>query len=356
MFFLVAIAVMSFATIQPNEPPVVFPKDIASIPFDPPIPVQDTMAALQFGLLAFTAPANTFGSCAKCHNEKKGGFSDVPFPIGKRGTHDTYKKRFGQEVTIDVQPVGTPPLYGLAYQELALTDFALGSNGCNAMVEAEKLIAFNKENAKQRKGVYIQVDVAFGAHSQAQLVEALRKEPFYNDLAYKAFGSRYVTEDEVVTAIGMFEQIFLPYESNYQKYLRGDIGLQDMRYAEGMRLFETRCTSCHPSGLSGKERYKKIAPSSFEGFIRVTGDEADRDMIAAPQLYNLQERSGLFHTEEQASIRKGIKMHAPIYPELFEGLTSRDYWDLAGFVKWDLYDEDCSERSINLVLNSWNEE
>lgn len=321
------------------------PTSFEEIEYNSPIEIIDLDAAIVTGKLLFHMPANTFGTCANCHNAKdKGGFSNEPFPVGKRGLFDVMVKEFIPETEIDVQPVGTPSIMNLGRN--ALTDGSLGWQGMNEDIDFEDLCDFNENNRKKFDGVYTQVFAAFDAHSQTPLIASAREIPLFNELMFRAFGDRYVTSTNVAAAIGIFEKSFVSWEAPFQKYVRGEIGREDLANAKGMDLFMNKCVSCHSGASFGNEsRAQKIGNSSFEGFERVTGKLSDRGLITVPSLYGANLASGYFHNEECKTIKTAIKRHSV-------ETTSSERRKLNEFISKDLFDSQISNRVFRVKTDT----
>jgi len=329
--------------------PEPLPTDIADIPFDAPIPVYDYQAAATFGFLALHAPNAQHGACTTCHDVESSGFSLKPFPIGKRREFDKYIAKYLPDVKIDVQKNGTPDFTNLAWNWNSLTHGGLGINGLNKNINPDSLIKFNPNNAKGWKGVYTQVFAAFDAHSQASLVPELRSIPYFNDLAYKAFKLKYVTDESVAVAIGITEQMFVTTEAPYQKALRGEIKFTDLKSPQGMELFlQPTCRNCHDGiNFAGvTKRAHKVGLSETKGLFEITKQPADMNMITIPDVYNLKHASGLGHNESQKTLYSWLKYDhsAQSFPTV--EYSNSDYRELTKFLKHDLFDATLGQRVI----------
>jgi len=321
----IVLAVFGLSQIEP------MPTDIEQIDFNVPVTPVSKSDAYDLGRLAFHLPSSSFGSCASCHAVAKGGYSHERLPKGNRGHFDIILKELDPKSVhlVDDPAERTPPTLNNLFAVNGLNDGALGLAGINSNIDATKLIQFNKHNAKGRDGISTQVSAGFDAHNTAPIVEMMRSSAFCNDLAMLAFGSHYVTEDVIISAIAVYEKAQLPTESNFQKYLRGEAPL---KHFEGYEIYKEKgCANCHgESGEGHKARGLSFAKDAGVGFFRVTKDSADLNFYKAPQLYNLKDAPGLTHKAQKMTIRKAVLSHTDV--------TRKEATQLQRFIKNDLYD------------------
>lgn len=324
------------------------PTDFDSIDFNAPIEVYDKKAAYLLGLFAFTCPSKNVVSCASCHDERKGGFPNESRPVGLNGRFDLYLKEFDQDVKIDFPPVNSPPFYNSAFVQTALTDGALGMGGMNATIDPILLEAFSEHNAKGWDGIYTQATVGLGAHDQTSIKEIMSEYDLFEYLSEQAFQDT-ISETTISVSIGMFERLYVTYDAPFQKYIRNELSANKLSSEFGMTTFLNKCVNCHNgTAFAGNQRARKIAESDFVGFFRVTKDSADLYQIAVPQLYNLRESAGMFHTDEKLTVRAATKKHIEAYDMQ---LSKRELTQLQRFINNDLYDREASKRVLDFVLD-----
>lgn len=321
----IILTVLGLSQIEP------MPTDIEQIDFNVPVVPVSKSDAYDLGRLAFHLPSNQFGSCASCHAVAKGGYSHERLPKGNRGHFDIILKELDPESAhlIDDPAERTPPTLNNLFAVNGLNDGALGLAGINNNVESKKLIAFNRHNAKGRDGISTQVSAGFDAHNIAPIVEMMRSSAICNDLAFSAFGERYITEDVLISAISVYEKSQLPTQSNFQKFLRGE---GNLKHFDGYMVYKEKgCANCHGEmGEGHKGRGKSFAKNAGVGFFRVTKDSADLSFYKAPQLYNLKDAPGLTHKAEKMTIRKAVLSHTDV--------TRKEATQLQRFIRNDLYD------------------
>lgn len=163
--------------------------------------------------------------------------------------------------------------------------------------------------------------------SLAAGVSKLQQTDLYPPLFRKAFGSRTITEKNVLQALAQFERTLISANSKYDKYLRGETQLSSQEI-QGRVLFSNHpeptipvagadCMHCHNEGnrLFTSTDYTRGATTTFfnnglesspkdAGRFMVTGLESDRGKMRAPTLRNIAltapyMHDGRFQTLEQ---------------------------------------------------------
>ncbi len=306
------------------------PKDYKEVDYRSPIPIIDTLAALQLGELLFHNPQATLqGSCASCHKVEKAGFGLTQFPIGNRGDFDVILSHYQDGVNIDVQDVKTPATANCYETDIALWSGALGAKGINKDVSKMKLASFKEQNALGLDGIYTQVFVGGDVHNITPMIENCKDVPFWDEKANKAFGNKLSIYNGSI-AIGMYEKSQVTSQSNFQRWLRGES--EKLHSEQGFKIFLEKCESCHTgSQFGGNVIAEKIGKSDFQGRFILTGDINDLDMVKAPQLYNMKDSPTYFHSSEPITLFRAIKRH---------GLTTTsETWKVRSFLVNDCHDD-----------------
>lgn len=331
MKYLGIISAISFIIISgAHYAELIQPTNYNEVEYNQKLIINDTLAVLQAGMLAFHAPSPVLkGSCAGCHIVEKAGFSNERFPSGNRGLFDELLTRFRDGVIIDKPDIRTPPIINSYTVHNSLTGGELGSGGFNQDVPFDKMAAFKNQNALGFDGIYTQCMVGIDAHFMDPLVESCKSDTVFQKLLNKGFKNGEVSKLTLSVAIGMYEKSITASESNFQRYLRNETNL---KYADGWKIFQDKCISCHSGPAFGNENLaQKIGDSDFIGRFRMTGDSSDIGVVKVPQLYNLADAPGMFHNAEDISIYKAIKKHDI-------EMSYKDRRAVSKFVEKDLYD------------------
>ena len=145
----------------------------------------------------------------------------------------------------------------------------------------------------------------------AEGVSKLQQTELYPPLFRKAFGSRTITEQNVLKALAQFERTLISSNSKYDKFRRREISKLTLDEEAGRQLFLTHpnpvepipganCFHCHTEGnlLFSSTDYTNGAAATFfnngldvspadAGRGGVTGLAADRGKFRAPTLRNI---------------------------------------------------------------------
>ncbi|MFN4146924.1 MAG: cytochrome-c peroxidase [Runella sp.] len=89
------------------------------------------------------------------------------------------------------------------------------------------------------------------------VLQKLRKSEKYPPLFEKAFGSREITTERFVKALSQFTLTLVSSNSKYDRYLRKEPnGTLTPDEADGLRIFEQKCGSCHSGVLQTDQTYR----------------------------------------------------------------------------------------------------
>ncbi|WP_135393996.1 cytochrome-c peroxidase [Hymenobacter metallicola] len=270
--------------------PAGFPQDV-KIPASNPL----TEEGVALGRMLFYEPKlsrNNTMSCGSCHQQSK-AFTD------------------GKALALGVD--GMPNTRGAMSLANILWEPTLNWEGAAVGLETQARQPIeNPVEMHQRLG---------------EGVSKLQQTESYPPLFHKAFGSRTITEENVLKALAQFERTLISANSRYDKYLRGETQLSSQEIA-GKVLFSSHpdptipvagadCMHCHNEGnrLFTSTDYTRGAASSFfnngldatltdQGRFTVTGLESDRGKFRAPTLRNIAltapyMHDGRFQTLEQ---------------------------------------------------------
>ena len=271
-------------------------------------------------------------SCASCHHAAAGFQSGLLQGIGEGGIgfglrgEGRLKSSSYLERDLDVQPIKSPSILNVAYQDVMLWNGQFGAVGSNAGTEANWTVGTPKENNSLGfEGVETQAIAGIGVHRQ------LIDEDFIKSSSYKAlFDVAFPndTEDNCYTklnaalAIAAYERTVLSNEAPFQLWLNGDDFAMSDDELQGARLFfdKGQCYTCHSGpGLNGMEFHALgmndlagenvltvIDEATKKGRGGFTGNSEDDYKFKTPQLYNLKDVDFYGHGGSFTSVREII--------------------------------------------------
>lgn len=296
------------------------------IPQDPLNPI--TSAKVALGKLLFHEPGiatdpfepeglHTY-SCASCHHAKAGfqsgtfqGIGEGGLGFGVSGEARFRNKLYTQDFAIDVQPIRTPSVLNVAYQEAMLYGGRMGGTGINepyanlwqSTTAPEHFNTFGLEGVETQAigGLQIhrmEIDTEFVLHNE------------YKAMFDNVFGNvneidRY-QKYTAGLAIAAYQRTLLPNQAPFQLWLRGNSNAMSSKEKEGAMLFfgKANCATCHTGpafnsmefhalGMNDLNQLNIISsdPPSGANMNRGRGDftqnEEELFQFKVPQLYNL---------------------------------------------------------------------
>ena len=325
--------------------------DYDNIPQDPLNPL--TGAKVEVGKLIYHDPAfATEGialraktwSCASCHHARAGFKSGMIQGIGEGGegfglkgeTRGWFDPEIGTQ-DADVQPVTSPTILNVAFQDVMLWNGQLGnaSNGIiNAGIDPEILMTEGTPkvaNAEGLSGIETQAIAGTGVHRILGFPPELEDSDYYQMLldAFPEY-SRDELHKSSTRAIAAFERTVLANQSPFQLWLRGDSDAMSEKEIAGAEVFfgDGGCVACHqgaafssPIGATADQVFFAVgfADLDFNEVIGGVGDgvrlgrggftqvEEDNYKFKVPQLYNLADIGVFGHGGSFGSVREVIE-------------------------------------------------
>jgi len=271
-------------------------------------------------------------SCASCHHAAAGFQSGILQGIGEGGIgfglhgEGRVKSSSYLESDLDVQPIKSPSILNVAYQEVMLWNGQFGAIGSNAGTEANWTVGTPKENNSLGfEGVETQAIAGLDVH------RLLIDEDFIKNSSYKVlFDVAFLndTEDNRYTklnaalAVAAYERTVLSNEAPFQIWLNGDDFAMSDDELQGARLFfdKGQCYTCHSGpGLNGMEFHALgmndlagdnvltvVDEATKKGRGGFTGNSEDDYKFKTPQLYNLKDVDFYGHGGSFTSVREVI--------------------------------------------------
>lgn len=316
--------------------------DYSNIPQDPLNPLTSEKVALGKLLMHETgtggspqiaAMKNTY-SCASCHQAAAGFAASLRQGIGECGTGFGIKGE-GRIINpnvplenVDLQPLKSPTVLNVAYQDVMLWNGQFGGTGTNAGTEASWTNI--PENNLGLQGVEVQAIKGQGVH------RLLVDDEFVNTYGYKgmfdaafpdsAEAERYSSHNAAL-AIAAYERTLLANQSPWQEWLNGDLQALNNTEKKGAIVFfsKGKCYECHTGPALNDKNFHAFGMGDFddsekavvlddEGFINVkkgrggfTKNAADDYKFKTPTLYNIIDNGFYGHGGTFTSVKEVIK-------------------------------------------------
>lgn len=343
--------------------------DFESIPQDPLNPL--TKDKVELGKLIFHDPAfATEGvalraktwSCASCHHARAGfksgltqGLGEGGEGFGEKGEMRTWHNPEVGTQDADVQPVTSPTVLNVAYQDVMLWNGALGnaSNGIiNVGIEPERLMTPGTPkaaNAEGLSGIETQAIAGTGVHRILGFPPELEGTEYYQRLldAFPEY-SREELNKSSHRAIAAFERTVLANKAPFQLWLRGDEYAMSEAEIAGAEVFfgDGGCVACHqgpalssPVGATADQVFfavgfadldvndiiGEVAAGVRKGRGGLTGNQDDDYKFKVPQLYNLSDVGVLGHGGSFSSVREVVEYKNAAVPQSEAAASNLDF-------------------------------
>jgi cytochrome c peroxidase len=275
---------------------------------------------------------NTY-SCASCHHVAAGFQSGLIQGIGEGGIgfglhgEGRVKSSHYLESEIDVQPIRTPSVLNVAYQDVMLWNGQFGGVGTNLGTESSWTVGTPKENnALGFEGIETQAIAGLDVHrlviDHDFIINSSYKVLFDNAFPNVLESERY-SRINAGLAIAAYERTLLPNEAPFQKWLKGDdLAMNDDELQGAMLFFgKGECYKCHSgpglngmdfhalgmNDLSGANVMTVIDDATKKGRGGFTGNSDDDYKFKTPQLYNLKDVSFYGHGASFQSVKEIVE-------------------------------------------------
>ncbi|MCC6700334.1 MAG: c-type cytochrome [Fluviicola sp.] len=176
------------------------------------------------------------------------------------------------------------------------------------------------------------------------VVQKLQNSQKYRKLFKDAYGSEYVTEQNMLRAFAQFLSMIISDKSKYDKVKRGEATFTAQEQS-GYNLFQAKCSQCHTEPLFTDYQYRNNGlDASFTDLGRglITQNTADYGKFKVPTLRNVEltypyMHDGRFFTLNQVldHYATGIVQSSTIDPLIQSGipLTNTEKQQLIAFLK-----------------------
>ncbi|WP_109436298.1 cytochrome-c peroxidase [Aquimarina sp. AU119] len=333
-------------------------------------------------------------SCASCHHAAAGFSAGIRQGIGEAGSGFGINGN-GRIIDpsiplnlVDIQPIRSPTILNVAYQDVMLWNGQFGGTGTNAGTEANWTNI--PENFLGFQGVEIQAIKGQDVH-RLLIDKDFVKDFNYKKLFNKAFpdvpkSERY-TKENAALAIAAYERTVLPNQSPWQKWLKGDFEALTKKEKKGARVFfgKGKCFKCHTGPALNDKKFYAFGMDDFDnsskaivldtpGFENVkkgrggfTKKTKDNYKFKTPTLYNLIDNGFFGHGGTFTSVRDVIEYKingTPQNPEVpverlakqfvnVQELTENQINNLTLFIENGLRDPNLARYVPNLVQSGF---
>ncbi|MBW1298868.1 cytochrome-c peroxidase [Aquimarina litoralis] len=315
--------------------------DYANIPQDPLNPITPEKVALGKLLLHETATGGvpkmeemkgTY-SCASCHQAAAGfgagirqGIGECGIGFGIRGEERIVNTSVPVD-SIDVQPIKSPTILNVAYQDVMLWNGQFGGTGTNAGTEASWTEI--QENFLGFQGIEVQAIKGQKVH-RLQIDDEFVNTFGYKELFDAAFpdipeSERY-TKNNGALAMAAYERTLLANRSPWQDWLKGNTNALNEEEKKGAIAFfgKGKCYECHTGPALNDKGFHAYGMGDFEntsdalllfnanmdkvkrGRGGFTNNSDDDFKFKTPTLYNLVDNGFYGHGGTFTSIKEVI--------------------------------------------------
>lgn len=313
------------------------PTELDKIPQDPNNPITSAKVILGEKLFNETQLAtqakNAIGlgtySCASCHHQQLGFQAGLPQGIGEGGVGDivrAFDSRY-RESDADVQPVRSPTVLNIAYQEIMLWNGQFGALGVNqdtiSLWKNGTLLEFNMLGFS---GVETQAIAGMHVHRLSLKDSGLENDNEYKILFKLAFPNEInpFTDLNAALAIAVFERSLLSINAPFQSWLRGSYSSLSKAEKEGALLFFTKanCFTCHTGPALSSNTFHALGMKDLDQSHKIIGKVPENTRLGrggftnkyndnfkfkTPQLYDLVKSPFYGHGSSFTTIEQVVR-------------------------------------------------
>lgn len=221
-------------------------------------------------------------SCASCHDPATGGVDNKPFSDGVGG------QKGG---------MNAPTVFNSVF------NFRQFWNG-------------RARDLKEQAAGPIHNPVEMNMSTERALA-LLKSDPLYRELFKKAYGPDRIRFDDAMEAVAEFEKALITPDARFDRYLRGEIALNEEE-EEGYRLFKKLgCIACHNGVNIGGNSFQKLGvlnprehQPGVDDLFKITGDPMDKNRFKVPSLRNVELTWPYFHDGSAATLEEAVRKGA----------------------------------------------
>jgi cytochrome c peroxidase len=317
------------------------PADLSNIPQDPLNPLTPEKVAL--GKLLYhetamaTRPMKVKGtytySCASCHHARAGFQACLPQGIAEGGLgfgsagESRVKDVLYENNEVDVQPIRSPSILNIAFQEVVLWNGQFGATGPNAGTENQWASGTPIEtNYLGFQGTETQAIAGLGVH-RLHMDADYANTYIYQQLFKNAFPG-YPEEERygkvnVGLAIAAYERTVVADQAPFQRWLKGEVQAMTESQKNGALLFfgKAECYKCHNGPALNDMDFHALGMKDLDDAVSLieidektkkgrggfTDQASDWYQFKTPQLYSLRYSPFYGHGASFESVRAVIE-------------------------------------------------
>ncbi|MDY8135091.1 cytochrome-c peroxidase [Aquimarina sp. 2201CG5-10] len=362
--------------------------DFSKIPQDPLNPLTKEKVALGKFLLHETATGGepkiaemkNMYSCASCHHAAAGfssglrqGIGECGIGFGIKGEQRIINTQVPQD-SIDVQPLRSPTILNVAYQDVMLWNGQFGGTGTNADTDA--YWSEIPENFLGFQGIEVQAIKGQGVHRlliDEDFVQTYGYKNLFDEAFPDVIESERYNKTNAALAIAAYERTLLANKSPWQQWLKGNKNAIPDNEKKGAITFfgKGKCYECHTGPALNDKNFYAFGMGDFDnssqalllsdvdmenvkkGRGNFTKNSDDDYKFKTPTLYNLTDNGFYGHGGTFTSLKdvityknEGIPQNADVPAENLASqfgstnLTNEEIKTLTSFISNSLRDPD----------------
>jgi len=168
--------------------------------------------------------------------------------------------------------------------------------------------------------------------SVSHILEKLNQSTVYRQQFQEAFGTGEITTNLFLKALTQYTASLISSNSRYDRYIRHEgVELNEQELA-GMKLFRSKCSTCHATDLFTDGSYRNNGITDDfrfdKGREEITLQLSDRGKFKVPTLRNIEFTDPYMHDGSVASLEEvlqhyatGIKISPTLDPILEKGIS-----------------------------------
>ncbi len=242
-------------------------------------------------------------ACASCHSFASGGADPRPVSLGVEGKKGN---------------IQSPTVYNARF------NFKQFWNG-------------RADSLRTQASGPIHNPVEMGMDSRI-VEERLNASPEYRALFKKIYGTGRISYRQAIDAIVEFEKALVTPNSRFDRYLRGELKLNDEEMRGYRRFKALGCITCHNGINVGGNSFQKMGlfiPYKYKKGIpdraAVTKDPRHRNVFKVPSLRNVALTAPYFHDASAKTLEGAVKTMS--YHNLGTELSPEDVKAIVAFLK-----------------------
>lgn len=199
------------------------------------------------------------------------------------------------------------------------------------------------KDVEEQAGMPVLNPVEMAIPNESFLVNRLKEVSDYQAAFSRAFpGDKTpVSYTNIRKAIAAFERTLVT-PSRFDKYIAGDVFVLSEEERDGLNLFiETGCNQCHVGSTVGGTMFQKFGRfadyreyakgADDPGKMKVTKNEADKDIFKVPSLRNIEKTGPYFHNGSVAGLDEAVRIMAKV--QLNKDLDQKQVSSIVTFLK-----------------------